>query len=69
MQPSYAFKFEWTELHQNAFEQIKQDFVSNNVLQHFNPNLETCIETDYSSNGVGVVLLQRLKQSDPWLPV
>ena len=54
-------KYEWTELHQNAFEQIKQEFASNNVLQHFNPNLETCIETDSSSYGVGVVLLHRLK--------
>ena len=74
MQPFYPLiqknaKFEGTELHQNAFEQIKQDFASNDVLQHFNPTLETCIETDSSSYGVGVVLLKRLKQSYLWLPV
>lgn len=61
--------FVWKETHQNAFEAIKDLFSRSNLLQHFNPNLETCLETDSSSYGIGAVLQQRVSERDPWMPV
>lgn len=61
--------FRWTELHQQAFDQIKQIFVNCDLLQHFNPDFQTCLETDSSSYGLGCVLLQRRTPAEHWLPV
>lgn len=62
-------QFKWTKLHQQSFDKIKQTFVNSNVLQHFNSNFQTCLETDSSSYGLGAVLLQRENDSNHWLPV
>lgn len=62
-------KFQWNEVHQKSFDKIKELFVQSNILQHFNLNYETCLETDSSSYGLGAVLLQRKSKSFPWLPV
>ena len=61
--------FNWTKLHQTSFEQIKDDFHNCNILQHFNPEFQTCLETDSSSYGVGAVLLQRRTRAEHWLPI
>ena len=74
MSPLYALlqkdvEFCWKKEHQQSFDSIKELFISSNILQHFNPNFETCIETDSSSYGLGAVLLQRKSSSHSWLPV
>ena len=62
-------KYEWTDIQQNAFVSIKNQFCNGKILQHFVPHYETCIETDASSYGLGAVLMQRASPSDPWLPI
>ena len=74
MAPFYALmqkpsKFQWTNIHQQAFDDIKSSFVECKILQHFDPNSQTCLETDSSSYGIGCVLLQRKSDSTQWLPV
>ena len=58
-----------TKLQQEAFDQVKQQFANGNILQHFVPHYETCLEVDSSSYGLGAVLMQRALPSEPWLPV
>lgn len=74
MAPLYSLlqkdaSFTWNDVHHRAFETIKRLFLEGNILQHFNPNYETCIETDSSSYGLGAVLMQRESLYSPWLPV
>ena len=61
MAPFYALlkknvQFKYTELQQQAFDQIKHIFCISNVLQHLKCDYETCLETDSSSYGVCAVL-------------
>ena len=51
-------KFKWSNEQQKAFDVIKKSLVSDNVLAHYNPNLETELITDASNFGIGGVLLQ-----------
>lgn len=74
MSPLYSLllknvKFVWMKIHQNSFDSIKVSLSSDTLLQHFNPNYETCLETDASSYGLGAVLMQRASSSGSWLPV
>lgn len=74
MSPLYALlnknnNFIWSDIHQQAFENIKKLFVNENILCHFNPEYETSIETDASSYGLGAVLLQRPNKQSQWSPV
>uniref|UniRef100_A0A9Q8LHQ9 Transposon Tf2-9 polyprotein n=1 Tax=Passalora fulva TaxID=5499 RepID=A0A9Q8LHQ9_PASFU len=62
-------KFAWTDECQEAFDLLKAKFVENPLLQHFDFELETRVETDASDGVVGGVLLQRRSPESPWLPV
>ena len=74
MSPLYALlkkiaRFCWSDECQFAFDTVKNVFAEGHILQHFNVNYETCLETDASSYGVGAVLLQRASKDAPWLPI
>ena len=52
-------KFEWTEEQQKAFEGIKQEITSRQVLKFFDPkNTNLVLQTDSSRSGLEAVLLQ-----------
>ena len=59
--------FEWNSEQNKCFEIIKKLFTTNLVLKSFDLNLETALETDASSVGIGAVLMQ--KHDNNWLPV
>lgn len=74
LQPLYSLlkkdvKFHWGTEQQESFERIKRLFVSNNVLQHYNPNYQLKLETDSSGYGLGCCLLTRPDEDHPWLPI
>ena len=48
----------WDDAQQTAFQQVKEQLASPEVLAHYNPNRETGIAADASSIGLGAVLLQ-----------
>jgi hypothetical protein len=50
--------FAWTEKAQSAFEALKHAFTTAPILQHFDPNLETVVETDASDYVVSGILSQ-----------
>ena len=53
--------WEWTSLHQDSFEKLK-DLVSNSpVLAYYDPNLPLVIQCDSSKDGLGAVLMQEGK--------
>ena len=54
---------------QNSFDSMKKLFVSDVILQHYDPTAEFMLETDSSSYGLGSVLFQRKDANSPWLPV
>lgn len=60
-------KFHWNAAHEKCFQTIKNLFKCNTVLKLFDPKLETAIETDASSVGIGCVLMQ--KYNNQWFPV
>jgi hypothetical protein len=51
-------KFEWTQEHQSAFEDIKQKLCSYPVLTHYQPGLPTIIHCDASGKVIAAILLQ-----------
>jgi hypothetical protein len=55
--------FNWTEAHQKVFDELKEAFCSAPILKHFNPELETILETDSSDFAAAAVLSQ--KHPDP----
>ena len=50
--------FYWSKECQLAFEKLKQELVSANVLAHFDPSLDTIVTTDASAVAIGAVLSQ-----------
>lgn len=60
-------KFQWGKEQNKCVSKIKNLFKSDKVLKLFNPKLETALETDASSYGLGVAVLQR--HADGWYPV
>lgn len=50
--------FQWTENHSRVVESIKESITSSLVLQPFDPNKKTVIQTDASQHGLGSCLLQ-----------
>lgn len=60
-------KFVWGEEQQVAFRIIKNSFQTSNILRLYDPSLETALESDASSYGIGSVLMQ--KHPEGWLPV
>lgn len=61
--------FEFKEIHQIAFEQLKVALTSKPVLQLYNPNLQTELHTDASKWGYGAVLLQKNSEDSMFHPV
>ena len=53
-------KFRWTKVEQNAFKEIKQDFVNSKLLVNFDGLSPLIVEVDASPVGVGCVLLQKV---------
>ena len=50
--------FEWTSTCQSAFENLKIRFTSAPILQHFDPEAPTVLETDASDYAMGTILSQ-----------
>ena len=48
----------WEEPQQLAFENIKSQLTSSEILAHYDPKCPTIVAADASANGLGVVLLQ-----------
>lgn len=59
-----TFAFPWASgsTEDNAFRALKEAFLSANMLAHFDPDLETWIESDASDYVVAAVLSQRNKE-------
>ena len=51
--------FDWNQDCQNSFDLFKRRFTTEPILRHFQPDLDTRIETDASDYAVAAVLLQR----------
>jgi RNase H-like domain found in reverse transcriptase len=51
-------KFKWTARCEQAFNNLKQRFITALILAHFNPNLEYVVKTDSSNYALGGVLSQ-----------
>lgn len=54
-------EFIWNGTHRESVQMLKNIITSEPVLQNFNPNLKSTIQTDSSMNGIGCVLLQNGK--------
>ena len=54
-------KFEWTETLDKLFQKSKEAIVKKIIegVSLFDPNLTTCLATDFSVNGIGYFLLQK----------
>lgn len=50
--------WQWTERHQKVYENIKKLIASHTKLGHFDPKLETIVQTDASDTGIAAVLIQ-----------
>jgi hypothetical protein len=50
--------WEWTDVHQHAFESLKEALTTAPVLRHPDPDKHFYLHTDWSINGIGGVLLQ-----------
>ena len=51
-------EFNWTNIHDEAFEKIKKCLTDAPILKYYNPNLPSSLSVDASQSGVGAVLLQ-----------
>jgi hypothetical protein len=60
--------WEWTQEHQQAFEQLKTILTSAPMLTHFNETKLTKLETDASDGVVSEALLQLINQNE-WHPI
>lgn len=60
-------KFQWSAEQEQCFTLVKNLFKSKKVLRLFDSKLESALETDASSGGIGAVLMQL--HSDGWYPV
>jgi len=61
--------FVWTNIHSEAFENLKKAICSNSVLKYPDPNRPLIIRTDASSYAVGAVLLQIQDSSKLEFPI
>ena len=51
-------EFQWTEMHQKAFELVKASICKETTLAYFDRDKETTIQVDASGRGLGAFLLQ-----------
>ena len=51
-------EFVWTQVHDEAFENLKQAICKDITLQFFDSDLPLYIEADASQKGIGVIMLQ-----------
>ena len=58
----------WGQEQHSAFSELKKRICSAPILQLYDPNRETLVQTDASTKAIGAVLLQRT-DNDEWLPV
>jgi len=56
--------FKWNNQCEKAFEKVKQDLVSDNVLAHYDLNLPLKLACDASSTGLGAVLSHVMPNGD-----
>ncbi len=69
--PLYALtqkdiKFEFTDIHREAFEKLKKYLSSPPILAHYNPKLDTELRTDASRVGIGYRLVQLQSDTEKW---
>lgn len=69
MAPLYALlkkenQFLWTKTCQNAYEAIKKEVTSDQILVHFNPELPIVLETDASKVAVAGILSHRMRNGE-----
>jgi hypothetical protein len=56
--------FAWTAAHSQVFDELEEAFCSAPILRHFDPALETIVETDASDFAAAGVLSQRFPAGD-----
>ena len=54
-------QFQWTTIHEQAFNSIKMAMAEANILENFNPEAKLILEVDASPVGVGAVLKQEFQ--------
>jgi hypothetical protein len=59
--------FAWTAAHSQVFDELKEAFCSAPILRHFDPALETIVETDASDFAAAGVLSQRFPEGDSFV--
>lgn len=67
--PTKKSPIQWSVLHQNAFEKLKNQLTSPRLLKHFNQNLPITIWTDASKIGIAGTLLQKSEEDKRLHPV
>ncbi len=62
-------KWKWTDVEQQAFDRLKNTFITYPVLRIYDPTLPTRIEVDASGFATGGILLQQETDDKKWHPI
>ena len=57
-------RFQWSEKHDQAFNQIKNLLINAKVMAYFNPSKDTVLITDASPWGLSAILMQKSSGQD-----